>query len=96
MTENMGAVRRNAGWKWSWARISAAVQAVFKGESVQKKNSCRDVFTISFSRDEVRLLSAAVLPCTNGNFLQIGNLDDRAGLKQKIRLAMRLVLETIE
>ena len=76
--------------------LQFAFRLIRKGLGVQKKNSCRGVFTLTLSRTEVRLLSAAVLPCVNYNFTNIGTPDERMELKAKINLAMRRVLETIE
>lgn len=76
--------------------MRAAVSFICKGLGVQKKNSCRGVFTLTLSRTEVRLLSAAVLPCENFNFAKIGSNVERMELKAKINLAMRRVLETME
>lgn len=76
--------------------LRSAFSFLRMGMGVQKKNSCRGVFTLTLTRTEVRLLSAAVLPCVNYNFAHIGTPDERMELKAKLNLAMRRVLETIE
>ncbi len=78
-------------------QAAAAIAAVLvQGLGAQKKKLLPKTFELSLSRTEVRLLAAAVLPCVNFNFANIGTPDERMMLKTKLNLAMRRVLETIE
>ena len=88
------AKRRENGLRSNPGRLSKFFYHIFRGRSEKfalaaGKNALgQKKFSLALSRDQLRLVSAAVLSCHNGNFKMIGTPEEKKELKRNITYLM--------